>query len=75
MIRPLIRRIVDGVADGQKCHLTVTFSDGTFHDSTRIGVPDVTIVLRNRRAEWRMALRLNACALVDTGRFGPDQEV
>ena len=56
MIRALIRRIVDSVADGQKYHLKVVFSDGSTHHSTRLGDPDVAIVFRNRRAEWRMAL-------------------
>jgi cyclopropane-fatty-acyl-phospholipid synthase len=54
--RSLIRRIVDGVASGQKYHLRVVFSDNTIHDSTRLGDPDVTIIFRNRRAEWRMVL-------------------
>src|SRR5512132_1701628 len=56
MIRTLIRRIVDSVAEGQKYHLKVVFSDGSTYDSTLIGDPDVTIVFRNRRAEWRMVL-------------------
>ena len=43
------------MAEGQKYHLRVVFSDGSLHDSTRIGAPDVTIVFHNRRAEWRMA--------------------
>jgi cyclopropane-fatty-acyl-phospholipid synthase len=55
VIRRWIGRIVDGVAEGQKYHLRVVFSDGSLHDSTRIGAPDVTIVFHNRRAEWRMA--------------------
>ena len=56
LARPLIRRIVDGVAKGQKYHLKVVFSDNTTYDSTRLGDPDATIVFRNRRAEWRMVL-------------------
>jgi len=56
MVRALIRRIVDSVADGGRYHLKVVFSDNSTYHSTRIGDPDVTIVLRNRRAEWRMAL-------------------
>jgi hypothetical protein len=56
MVRALIRRIVDSVADGGKYHLKVVFSDNSTYHSTRIGDPDVTIILRNRRAEWRMAL-------------------
>ena len=56
VVRSLIRRIVDGVASGQKYHLRVVFSDNTTHDSTRLGDPDVTIIFRNRRAEWAMVL-------------------
>ena len=56
MVRALIRRIVDSVADGQKYHLKVVFSDNTTYDSTRLDDPDVTIIFRNRCAEWRMAL-------------------
>jgi cyclopropane-fatty-acyl-phospholipid synthase len=44
------------VASGQKYHLRVVFSDNTIHDSTRLGDPDVTIIFRHRRAEWRMVL-------------------
>lgn len=54
--RWLIRCIVDGVARGQKYQLRVVFNDGSTHQSTRLGKPDVTIVFRNRRAEWCMAL-------------------
>lgn len=54
--RSLIRRIVNSVASGQKYHLRVVFSDNTIHDSTRLGDPDVTIIFRNRRAEWAMVL-------------------
>lgn len=54
--RALVRHFVDGVARGGKYHLRVVFSDNTTHHSTRIGQPDVTIVFRNRQAEWRMAL-------------------
>jgi cyclopropane-fatty-acyl-phospholipid synthase len=56
MIRALIRRIVDSVADGGKYHLKVVFSDHSIHHSTQLGEPDVTIVFRNRSAERRMAL-------------------
>jgi len=56
MVRALIRRIVDSVAAGQKYHLKVVFSDSSTYDSTRLGEPDVTIVFRNRAAEWRMAI-------------------
>lgn len=56
MVRKLIRRIVDGVAKGQKYHLKVVFCDNSTYHSTRLGEPDVTIVFRNRAAEWRMAL-------------------
>ncbi|MGA8006841.1 MAG: class I SAM-dependent methyltransferase [Burkholderiales bacterium] len=56
MIRAVIRRIVDSVADGGKYHLKVVFSDGSTHHSTRLGEPDVAIVFRNRAAERRMAL-------------------
>ncbi|MGZ5033341.1 MAG: class I SAM-dependent methyltransferase [Usitatibacter sp.] len=56
MARALIRRIVDSVADGQKYHLKVVYSDHSTYDSTRLGDPDITIIFRNRRAEWRMAL-------------------
>jgi cyclopropane-fatty-acyl-phospholipid synthase len=55
MVRALIRRIVDSVADREKYHLRVVFSDDSRYDSTRLGDPDVTIVFRNRAAEWRMA--------------------
>jgi cyclopropane-fatty-acyl-phospholipid synthase len=44
------------VASGQKYHLRVVFSDNTIYDSTRLGDPDVTIIFRNRRAEWTMVL-------------------
>jgi cyclopropane-fatty-acyl-phospholipid synthase len=54
--RILIRRIVDSVADGRKYHLRVVYADGSTYDSTRLGQPDATIVIRNRRTEWRMAL-------------------
>jgi cyclopropane-fatty-acyl-phospholipid synthase len=56
LLRALIRHIVDSVAQGQKYHLKVVFSDDTTYDSTRQGDPDVTIVFRRRRAEWRMVL-------------------
>ncbi|HWR87839.1 MAG TPA: class I SAM-dependent methyltransferase [Acidiferrobacterales bacterium] len=56
MIRTLIRRIVDSVAEGQKYHLKVVFSDNSTYHSTRLGDPDVTIIFRNRFAEWRMAI-------------------
>lgn len=55
-VRALIRKIVDSVAQGQKYHLRVVFSDGNTYDSTRQGEPDVTIIFRKRRAEWRMVL-------------------
>ena len=54
--RALIRRIVDSVAEGQKYHLKVVFSDNSIYHSTRLGDPDVTIIFRNRPAEWRAAL-------------------
>lgn len=56
MVRTLIRHIVDGVAVGQKYHLRLVFSGNSTYHSTRLGDPDVTIVFRNRAAEWRMAL-------------------
>jgi len=56
MVRALIRRIVDGVAAGQKYYLKVVFSDNSTYHSTRLGEPDVTIIFRNRAAEWRMVL-------------------
>jgi hypothetical protein len=56
MIRAMIRRIVDSVADGGKYHLKAVFSDGSTYHSTRLGEPDVAIVFRNRAAERRMAL-------------------
>jgi cyclopropane-fatty-acyl-phospholipid synthase len=56
MVRWLIRRIVDEVAAGQKYHVKVVFSDHTTHETTRLGEPDVTIIFRHRRAEWRMVL-------------------
>ena len=55
MIRRLIRLIIDQVASGQKCHLQVVFCDHSTHHSAPSGDPDVTIILRNRAAEWRMA--------------------
>ena len=55
MARTLIRRIVDRVAEGQKYHLKVVFSDRSTYHSTRLGDPDVTIIFRKRSAEWRMA--------------------
>ena len=54
--RALIRRIVDSVADGRKYHLEVVFSDGSVYHSSPVGDPYVTIVLRTRAAEWRMAV-------------------
>jgi cyclopropane-fatty-acyl-phospholipid synthase len=54
VVRTLIRRIVDSVAEGQKYHLKVVFSDGTSYDSTQQGDPDVTIIFRKRSAEWWM---------------------
>ncbi len=56
MLRTLIRRIVGSVAAGQKYHLKLVFSDNSTYHSTRLGEPDVTIIIRNRAAEWRMAL-------------------
>ena len=56
MVRALIRRIVDSVADGGNYHLKVVFSDNSTYHSTRPGDPDVTVIFRNRSAEWRMAL-------------------
>ncbi|WP_417068525.1 class I SAM-dependent methyltransferase [Niveibacterium terrae] len=56
MLHRLIRKIVDGVAEGQKYHLRVVFADGSEHHTTAIGEPDVTIVFRRRAAEWRMIL-------------------
>ena len=55
IVRTPIRRIVDSVASGQKYHLKVVFPDGSTYHSTRLGEPDVTIIIRNRAAEWRMA--------------------
>ena len=55
LARTLIRRIVDGVAAGEKYHLKVVFSDGSTYHSTRAGDPDVTIVFRKCSAERRMA--------------------
>lgn len=56
MVRALIRHIVDGVAEGQKYHLKVVFSDNSTYHSTRLGDPDVTIIFRKRTAEWRMVI-------------------
>jgi cyclopropane-fatty-acyl-phospholipid synthase len=56
MKRTLIRRIVNSVADGENLHLKIVFSDGSSYRTTPLGDPDATIVLRNRSAEWRMAL-------------------
>jgi len=56
MVRPIIRRLVDGVARGQKYHIRVVFADNAIHDSTRLGDPDVTIIFRSRRAERAMVL-------------------
>jgi hypothetical protein len=55
MVRRLIRRIVDGVAEGQDIHLKLVFSDDSTYHSTRLGEPDVTIVFRKRSAEWRIS--------------------
>ncbi len=54
-VRASIRRIVNSVASGQKYHLKLVFADGSAYHSTGLGAPDITIVLRNRAAEWRMA--------------------
>jgi cyclopropane-fatty-acyl-phospholipid synthase len=56
MVRALIRRIVGRVAEGGKYHLKVVFADKSTYQSTRVGDPEVTIVFRNRAAEWRMVL-------------------
>ena len=56
MLRTLIRRIVDSVAEGQPYHLQLVFSDNSTYHSSHQGDPDVTIIFRNRAAEWRMAL-------------------
>lgn len=56
MLHRLIRKIVDGVAEGQKYPLRVVFADGSEHHTTALGEPDVTIVFRRRAAEWRMIL-------------------
>jgi cyclopropane-fatty-acyl-phospholipid synthase len=56
MFREPIRRIVDSVAHGQKYRLRVVFADGSAHDTTPIGEPDVTIVFRSAAAERRMVL-------------------
>jgi hypothetical protein len=54
MIRTLLRHLVDsmadGVADGRQVHLRVVFSDASTYDSSRHGVPDVTIVFHKRAA-------------------------
>lgn len=56
IVRTLLRRIVDSVAEGGRCHLKLVFSDhGTYH-SARPADPDVTIIFRKRSAERRMAL-------------------
>ena len=56
MVRTLIRKIVDSVAQGQKYHLRIVFSDNSTYDNARLGAPDITIIFRNRSAEWRMVL-------------------
>ena len=56
VVRTLIKRIVDSVAEGQKYHLKIVFSDNSTYHSTRAGDPDVTIIFRKRSAEWRMVL-------------------
>jgi cyclopropane-fatty-acyl-phospholipid synthase len=55
-VRTLLRRIVDSVADVHKYHLKLVFSDNSIYHSTQPGEADVTIMFRNRSAEWRMAL-------------------
>lgn len=55
-VRACIRWIVAGVAHHQKYQLKVVFSDGSTCQSTLPGEPDVSIVFRHRRAEWRMVL-------------------
>jgi cyclopropane-fatty-acyl-phospholipid synthase len=55
VVRTLLRRIVDSVAEGGRCHLKLDFSDQSTHHSARRGDPDVTIIFRKRSAEWRMA--------------------
>jgi cyclopropane-fatty-acyl-phospholipid synthase len=54
-VRALLRRIVDSVADVDDNHVKLVFADGSTYHSTRRGEADVTIVFRNRSAEWRMA--------------------
>ena len=54
-VRTLLGRIADSVAESEKYHLKLVFSDGSTHHTTRLGDADVTIMFRNRAAEWRMA--------------------
>jgi hypothetical protein len=66
MVRALIRRFVDSVADGQKSRLKVVFSDlrppdNTTYDSKHLDDLDVTIIFRNRWATWRSSAS-KACA-------------
>ena len=56
LIKAIIRRTVKSVAQGQKYHLQVIFSDGSAYQSTQLGSADITIIFRNRAAEWRMVL-------------------
>ncbi len=56
LVRTIVRRIVDNVAEGQKYHLRLVFSDRSVHDTSRFGEPDITIIFRRRSAEWRMVL-------------------
>ncbi len=53
--RAIIRRIADGVAEGQKYRLKLVFCDSSTHQTSGFGDPDITIVFRRRSAEWRMA--------------------
>lgn len=55
MVRSIIRRIVNSVAEGQDCRLEAIFADGRTHVSPGIGSTVVSVVFRNRAAEWRMA--------------------
>jgi hypothetical protein len=49
--RSLIQRIVDSVANGQKYHLKVVFSDNSSYHSTRLG--DLAVLSGRRRRNLR----------------------
>jgi len=49
----LVRRIVESVADGQKYHLRIVFSDNSTYDAARVGEPDDKTSRRRKGSGYR----------------------